>query len=302
MPLIFLTNEDKEELEKKIAQMGGSGNGGDANGLTDTEKSLVLTLFRTAAYTSNDMGAVLAQLENLWSGSGEVEPDEPDIPDVPDEPDEPIIPDDPEITLTSISATYSGGDVAVGTALTDLTGIVVTATYSDGSTANVTGYTLSGAIAEGANTVTVTYNGMTTTFTVTGVAESTGGEPIDAYTAYNWTDGLYLSWNASSKTVNETTNNAYTSSDYISLDGVAKIEAAEISGKNLAKYDAFFYDGTKKALSTSGAYVRKDNATYPSPVDVTIPDGASFVRFTGKISVLTSDGTKEPILKYYIYK
>lgn len=74
-------------------------------------------------------------------------------------------------TITGISAIYSGGDVAVGTAVTDLTGIVVTANYSDGSKRTVTGYTLSGTIAEGSNTITVTYEGMTTTFTVTGVAD-----------------------------------------------------------------------------------------------------------------------------------
>ena len=78
------------------------------------------------------------------------------------------------VTLQSISATYTGGDVAVGTSLNDLTGITVTAHYSDGSTANVTGYTLSGTIAEGSNTITVSYGGKTTTFTVTGVAESSG--------------------------------------------------------------------------------------------------------------------------------
>ena len=74
------------------------------------------------------------------------------------------------VTLSSISATYSGGDVAVGTALSALTGIMVTATYSDGSTATVTGYTLSGEIAEGSNTITVTYQGKTATFIVTGTA------------------------------------------------------------------------------------------------------------------------------------
>lgn len=82
----------------------------------------------------------------------------------------------PAVTLSSISATYSGGDVAVGTAVTDLAGVVVTAHYSDGSTENVTEYTLSGTIAEGSNTVTVSYGGKTTTFTVTGVAESGGGD------------------------------------------------------------------------------------------------------------------------------
>jgi lysophospholipase L1-like esterase len=85
---------------------------------------------------------------------GEVEPDEPDT----------------EKTLTSISATYSGCSVTAGTAVNDLTDIVVTAHYSDGSSETVTGYTLSGTIAEGSNTVTVGYGGKTTTFTVIGEA------------------------------------------------------------------------------------------------------------------------------------
>lgn len=76
-----------------------------------------------------------------------------------------------EVTMSSISVTYSGGDVPVGTAVTDLTGIVVTATYSDGSTETVTGYTLSGEIVEGDNTIIVTYNGKTATFTVIGTVE-----------------------------------------------------------------------------------------------------------------------------------
>jgi len=79
------------------------------------------------------------------------------------------------VELSSISAVYSGGDVAVGTAVSDLTGIVVTAHYSDGSSKAVSSYTLSGTIAEGSNTITVSYGGMTTTITVVGVFES-GGE------------------------------------------------------------------------------------------------------------------------------
>lgn len=110
------------------------------------------------------------------------------------EPDTPIVPDTPEVTLTGITATYSGGDVAVGTALTDLTGITVTANYSDGSTANVTGYTLSGEIVEGSNTITVSYGGKTATFTVIGiVAEVTSLRgvqlpivPHDFTTNENW--------------------------------------------------------------------------------------------------------------------
>lgn len=75
------------------------------------------------------------------------------------------------VVLTGITATYSGGDVLVGTALTDISGIVVTATYSDGSTATVTDYTLTGTIAEGSSTITVVYEGKTATFTVNGVRD-----------------------------------------------------------------------------------------------------------------------------------
>ena len=96
------------------------------------------------------------------------------------------IAEEEQVTLTSISATYTGGDVAVGTSLDDLTGITVTAHYSDGSTVNVTGYTLSGTIAEGSNTITVSYGGKTTTFTVIGTASA--GETI----VYNVFTGEYI--------------------------------------------------------------------------------------------------------------
>lgn len=104
-------------------------------------------------------------------------------------------------TITGISATYSGGNVTAGTSVNELTGIVVTAIYSDGSKQTVTGYTLSGTIAEGSNTITVTYEGMTTTFTVTGVAEEVtltsisvtySGGPVPAGTALDDLTGIVV--------------------------------------------------------------------------------------------------------------
>ncbi|MBR3952466.1 MAG: metallophosphoesterase, partial [Oscillospiraceae bacterium] len=78
--------------------------------------------------------------------------------------------EDVPVTLLSISAVYSGGSVEVGTSINSLTGITVTAHYSDGSTENVTGYTLSGSISNaGNNTITVSYGGKTATFTVEGI-------------------------------------------------------------------------------------------------------------------------------------
>lgn len=84
------------------------------------------------------------------------------------------------VTLSSISATYSGGIVPAGTTLDQLTDITVTATYSDGTTKAVTDYTLSGTLTAGqSNTVTVTYQDTTATFTVTVEAES-----AEVYPAY----------------------------------------------------------------------------------------------------------------------
>jgi exopolysaccharide biosynthesis protein len=89
----------------------------------------------------------------------------PDVPDV-------------QVTLESISATYSGGDVEVGTDLATLTGVVVTATYSDGSTVTVSNYTLSGEIAEGENVITVSYRDKTTTFTIVGITGNISGQLV----------------------------------------------------------------------------------------------------------------------------
>ena len=117
----------------------------------------------TASFTSGNITpeqAMPVYLEEVDSGA-----DDPDY--------------NPNVALNRISATYSGGNVAVGTAVTALTGILVTAHYSDGTTAPVTGYALSGTIAEGTNTVTVSYGGKTTTFSVTGVAESGGSGEED---------------------------------------------------------------------------------------------------------------------------
>lgn len=149
--------EDLSELSEEIADMGG--------GLTQAQITALDGMFKKCAYTGDVSTEYTAFKQAFGIESGG------DEPDIPEEPDTPVDPDIPEVTLTSISATYTGGDVTVGTALTDLTGITVTATYSDGTTANVTGYTLSGTIAEGSNTITVSYGGKTTIFTVTGVAE-----------------------------------------------------------------------------------------------------------------------------------
>lgn len=71
--------------------------------------------------------------------------------------------------LTSISAVYTQSGVVYPTDSLDSLkpDLVVTAHYSDSSTATVTTYTLSGSLTVGTSTITVTYSGKTTTFNVT---------------------------------------------------------------------------------------------------------------------------------------
>lgn len=71
--------------------------------------------------------------------------------------------------LQSISATYTQiGTVTPNTPLDDLkSGLVVTATFEDGTIRTVTNYTLSGTLTVGTSTITVTYFAETTTFNVT---------------------------------------------------------------------------------------------------------------------------------------
>lgn len=173
-------------------------------GLTAAQISALDGMFKIAAYTEDATAAYTA----LKTAFGIVD----------DEPEEP---DEPEVALTSISATYSGGDVAVGTALTDLTGIVVTATYSDGSTANVTDYTLNGEIVEGENTITVSYGGKTTTFAVTGYKKETvfvENAPVVAYENY------YLKNNGTGEPITDSTAMArgVCVTDFISYEPAAE--------------------------------------------------------------------------------
>ena len=146
-------NEELTFVESGIVSGGG---------LTEAQITALDNMFKVCAYTSQDIST---QYEAFKSAFG--------IGDTP-----------ADKTLTSISVEYTGGDVAVGTALTALTGITVTATYSDNSTAVVTDYTLSGTIVEGTNTITVTYQGQTASFVVTGVSQSTTNNILQPFLSY----------------------------------------------------------------------------------------------------------------------
>ena len=155
----------KEYVDTAISNIDVSG----GSGLTTAQISALEGLFKVCAFIKSDVSAEYDAFKIAFSYSGNGGGEEPE-------------PDVPTITLVSISATYTGGNVAVGTNVNSLTGITVKATYSDGSIKNVTGYTLSGTVNEGNNTITVTYQGKTTTFIAIGIAEEPGipdgNEPV----------------------------------------------------------------------------------------------------------------------------
>lgn len=75
----------------------------------------------------------------------------------------------PDATLEYISAVYTQSGTVYDTDSLDSlkSDLVVTAHYSDYSTATITSYTLSGTLEEGTSTITVSYGGKTTTFNLT---------------------------------------------------------------------------------------------------------------------------------------
>lgn len=188
------------------------------------------------------------------------------------------MPEEEPVTLSSISVTYSGGDVSVGTTLNELTGVVVTATCSDGSTSNVTGYTLSGEIAKGANTITVSYEGLSDTFTVNGVvvatsitATYTGGEVTEG-TALTDLTGITVIATYSDGSIAEVTDYA--------LSGAITI------GQNTITVT---YDGLKTTFVVAGTEIDYGDALYPL-----VNGSATFP--TGSLTVEVTDGNHVKIV------
>ncbi len=133
------------ELADRVTtlEQGGSG-------LTAEAKAAILACFRGVAWRSDvDSAALYSALDTALN---------------------------PPANLSSISAVYTqSGSVYIMDSLDLLrSDLVVTAHYSDETSEVVDGYTLSGSLAEvGTSTITVTYGGKTTTFTVTVTSEWT---------------------------------------------------------------------------------------------------------------------------------
>lgn len=156
-------------------------------------------------------------------------------------------------TLSSISAVYTqSGTVYPDTSLDSLkSDLVVTATYSDSSTATVAAadYTLSGTLTAGTSTITVSYGGKTTTFnvTVSQAAENISTTPVSMRTV-----GSTASWD--SQTLTGTVDSNGTSNwESIVLQGL-KFKFSEISTKTIRVRYTVTVSGWTSNKSGSGAF------------------------------------------------
>lgn len=265
-------SEDNTNLDNRLKTLEQGGTGG--TGLSTEAIDKLEEVGNYLAYTTADGGSkwteLISILRNGSSGGGSGE----------------------TVTLQSISATYTGGDVAVGTSLNDLIGITVTAHYSDGSTANVTGYTLSGTIAEGSNTITVSYGGKITTFTVTGVAES-GGEETGVSNETEWTDGVPYTFEW---VVNEYVTNASNQGTFKAYDGWYRSPYLYCEGAstldihnhfaNSSGYNAF-YDANKNYISSFS--VNKTTSA-GSAITIEVPENAVYFAVSYDASVESATG------------
>ena len=179
----------------------------------------------------------------------------------------------PPANLVSISCVYTQSGTVYDTDSLDSlkSDLVVTAHFDDSSARTVTSYTLSGTLTEGTSTITVAYGGKSTTFTVTVTHQRTNPFVVDNIT---FTDGYYIN---SSGEITE--NSSYSISNMFDITGYTGIRVDETTGSKLRTYNVWYYNSDTASASTKvghqTGYIRLNNETYPSPVNLTIPTGAT---------------------------
>ena len=130
----FATKTQVNQLEAEVS----------GNLMSTRAKNALLAVFNKVAYAVPDVSAEMTELENALFNLDEV---------------------------VGINAVYTQGSTVVWsdgvTSLNSLkSSLVVNAEYGDGTEVAVTNYTLSGTLTAGTSTITVEYEGFTTTFTV----------------------------------------------------------------------------------------------------------------------------------------
>lgn len=158
------------------------------------------------------------------------------------------------VTITYISAVYTQSGTVYDTDSLDSlkSDLVVTAYYDDGTSADVTSAsTLSGTLAEGTSTVTVTFENKTATFEVTVSARPSKSDmngwadgiaytdlEIVANSYISSTDGTFIAYNGWSRT------------GYVPCNGASTITIPPMGGSGTNPNYNAFYDRDHQFMST----------------------------------------------------
>lgn len=256
-----------------VQAVGGKGGdtptpGPGGQGLTPEERAAIVNLFRMATYTGDNAEGYIEILES-------------------------------HATLTGIDAVFTQGAAVIypTTSLDDLKQyLVVTAQYDDGTTMNVTDYTLSGTLTAGISTITATYQGFSDTFTVnvtaqpvmTGInAVFTQGAAVIYTTASLDSLRQYLTVDANFSDGSSIRVNAYTLSGTLAA-GTSTITAA---------YEGFTDDFT--VVVTAAPTVTSIDAVYTQG-NVIVYDGDILDKLKCSLVVTAnySDGTTQVVDDY----
>ena len=131
-------SDDVDAIDDRVTALES----GSSGGLTADIKAALLACFANVAWAGNDGQDFYDALDAALN---------------------------PPAGVVSISAVYTQSGAVYDTASLDSlkSDLVVTARYDNGTTQTITNYTLSGTLTEGTSTITVAFNGKTTTFNVT---------------------------------------------------------------------------------------------------------------------------------------
>ncbi len=327
-----LETEDKSSIVAAINEARGTGGSG-GDGLTQTEKSLILELFSKAAYAEDDAGDTYDELEQLWTGysitwrgsgysksnsaisasagssytstvtantgftltdvtvtmggttvQGAWSEGTVTIPSVTG--NVVITVTTSQITVSSISAVYTQSGTVYDTDTLDSlkNDLVVTATFMDSTTGVIadTDYTLSGTLAVGTSTITVSYGGQTDTFNVTVSAEDW---TVVRTIGDNYETGLL---SLTDGTVDTSSTSWYTS-DFIEVPDGATSFARDTS--RTSDFYLVWYDSAQAYLGNGLSSSLSGNSTYGggytdsnSVIWNVVPQGATYCKVSWRTS------------------
>lgn len=227
-------------------------NGGSGSGLTEDVKVALLACFENVAWINEDGQDYYDALYDALY---------------------------PPVDLVSISAVYTQSGTVYDTDTLDSlkSDLVVTAHMSDSSTQTVTSYTLSGTLTEGTSTITVSYGGKTTTFTVT---VSHASDPSE-----QWTNGVaYTPTVIQDKYIEKSTGRIkdYTGWDwtgYLPCKGAVSVEVPKLGNVSDTESNALFDESFGVVQNAVGLY--KNNYT-----SIKIPASAAYIGLSQARSVL----------------